>query len=126
MVTLPLNPVSSSLAGIRADPHEHQHPSRSCGDWGWGVGCGGETGQSISGLTVGLQGALHLHQSTQQIGPLQSTRLVSPHMSPLYVNSRGVSLSATGSACYVAFKKHGKSFSSKSVGSFIVGLELLM
>lgn len=108
MATLPLNPVSSSLAGIRADPHEHQHPSRSCRDWGGG-GAGG-TGQSISGLTVGLQGALHLHQSTQQIGPLQSTRLVSPHMSPLYVNSRGVSLSATGSVCYVALRNMGSLF----------------
>lgn len=103
MVTLPLNPVSSSLAGIRADPHDHQHPSCS-----WRG-----TGQSISGLTVGLQGALHLHQSTQQIGPLQSTRLGSPHVSPLHVNSKGVRLSSTGSPCYVALRNMGSLFRVK-------------
>lgn len=70
MATLPLNPVSSSLAGIRADAHEHQHPRCGCGAGGGGGRGGERTGQSISGLTVGLQGALHLHQSTQQIGPL--------------------------------------------------------
>lgn len=97
-LTRPLNTVSSSLAGIRADPHEHQHPSCSSGDWV-------EAGQSISGLTLGLQGALHLHQSTQQIGTLQSTGRASPHTSPLYVNNKGVRLSSTGSSCYVALRK---------------------
>lgn len=71
------------------------------------------TGQSISGLTVGLQGALHLHQSTQQIGPLQSTRLGSPHVSPLHVNSKGVRLSSTGSPCYVALRNTGSLFRVK-------------
>lgn len=46
-VTMPLNIVSSSLAGIHADSHEHTHPSCSYREWEG-------TGRSISALTLTL------------------------------------------------------------------------
>lgn len=79
MVTLPLNVVSSSLVGIHTDPHAHILPA---------VGGKVEGEQFIRALTVRLQGALCLHQFTQQIGTAQSLLLHLPHVSPLYVNNK--------------------------------------
>lgn len=78
-VTLPLNVVSSSLVDIHTDPHAHILPAA-------GGKVQGE--QFIRALTVRLQGALCLHQFTQQIGTTQSLLLHLPHASPLHVNNK--------------------------------------
>lgn len=51
-----------------------------------------DAGQFISVLTVRLQGALRLHQFTQQIGTPQSLLLDLAHVSPLYFNNKSVRL----------------------------------
>lgn len=79
MVTLPLNVVSSSLVDIHTDPHAHILPA---------AGGKVEGEQFIRALTVRLQGALCLHQFTQQISTTQSLLLHLPHASPLYVNNK--------------------------------------
>lgn len=82
-VALPLYVVSSSLAGVHTYSHAHILLA---------VGERVDAGQFISVLTVRLQGALRLHQFTQQIGTPQSLLLDLARVSPLYFNNKSVRL----------------------------------
>lgn len=91
-VTLPLNIVSSSLAGVHADSHEHTSWERM------------EACRFISALTVRLQGALRLHQFTQQRSTARSPPLHSPHVSPLHGNNKAVRVTAIVAQCYCTIR----------------------
>lgn len=88
---MPLYIATSSLAGVHAASHADTS-SRQQGDRV-------EGGRFISALTVRLQGALRLHQFTQQIGTAQSMLLHLPHVSPLHVNNRAVRVTTVNTAC---------------------------
>lgn len=96
-LTRPLNIVSSSLAGIRADSHD-THILPAAREWV-------EAGRSISTLNVRLQRALHVHQATQRIDAAQSPQPDLPHMSPLQANSKGVRLTPAGASCCAMLSK---------------------
>lgn len=63
-----------------------------------------DAGQFISVLTVRLQGALRLHQFTQQIGTPQSLLLDLAHVSPLYFNNKSVRLTRNSVLWLAIFK----------------------
>lgn len=66
-----------------------------------------EAGKFISAVTVRLQGALCLHQFTQQIGTPQSPLLDLPRVSPLHVNNKAVRVTRIGAPCHAMLRNRG-------------------